>query len=64
MRVSSKLKSADLQDGIDYEISQERVNMMIAGRIGEMSRAGRLLNPTSEDLAELRRLEALRGNGR
>lgn len=59
---SSVLKSANLQPGIDYEIRQERIGMQIAKKIAEMSRAGRLGSPNEDDLAEIRRLETLRGN--
>lgn len=57
------LKCANLQDGIDFEIERERIGMRIAERIAMMNKAGRLFSPSDEDLAELRRLEALRGNG-
>lgn len=63
MGTSSVLRSADLQDGIDFEVGRERVNLMVAKKIRQMSEAGTLYHPTDEDLAELRRLEALRGNG-
>lgn len=62
-QTSATLRSADLQDGIDFEIARERINLMIAKRIREMNEAGRLTSPSEEDATELRKLEALRGNG-
>ena len=62
MSTSSVLRCADLQDGIDFEIERERVNMLIAEKMSKMEENGTLDSPTDEDLAELRSLEALRGN--
>ncbi|MEG1097817.1 MAG: hypothetical protein RSA89_03615 [Raoultibacter sp.] len=63
-QASVALRSANLQDGIDFEIARERVNMMIAQKISDMRDKGTLLDPSIEDKAELRSLEALRGNAR
>lgn len=63
-QASAVLRSANLQDGIEYEIEHERVSMLIAKKIRAMAEGGTLASPSAEDIAELRELEARRGNGR
>jgi hypothetical protein len=54
------IRSADLQAGIEYEVKREIVNMKISDKVAEMCEKGTYLNPSKEDLAELRRLAASR----
>jgi hypothetical protein len=54
------IRSADLQEGIEYEVKREIVNMKIAKKIDKMHKDGSLYNPSDEDIAELRQLVASR----
>ena len=54
-----RILSADIQDGIDYEVRREIVNMKIAEKISEMFKDG-VRDPTEEEIIELRQLAASR----
>jgi hypothetical protein len=55
-----KIRSANLQDGIEYEVKRELVNMKISKKVSEMCKNGSYRNPSESDLAELRQLAASR----
>jgi hypothetical protein len=55
-----RIRSANLQDGIDYEVRREIVNMKISEKVAEMFKDGLHYKPSEEDIAELRRLAASR----
>jgi hypothetical protein len=54
------IRSANLQEGIDYEVACELVNMRISKKVAELVKAGTYDNPSEADMAELRALVASR----
>ena len=51
-----KIQSANLEDGIVYEVAREHINMQISQKVAEMDRKGTSDNPSDADIAELRSL--------
>jgi hypothetical protein len=55
-----RIRSANLQEGIDYEVACELVNMRMSKKISELVKNGTYDNPSEADIAELRALAASR----
>jgi hypothetical protein len=55
-----RIRSANLKEGIDYEVKREIINMQISEKVSEMFKDETYALPTEEDIAELRRLAASR----
>jgi hypothetical protein len=55
-----KIRSANLQAGIEYEVKREIVNMKISEKASEIFKNEVFEKPSDEDIAELQRLAASR----
>jgi hypothetical protein len=56
----TRIRSANMQDGIDYEVRREHINAKMSQKMADIMSGGEYRKPTDEELAELRALAASR----